>query len=103
MRKTIFLYCVVAFLLACGSTAQLYQPVDADVKNAMARGTGTDLAGLQQGYKLYQQHCTRCHGLTAPPRKTPEQWNRILSKMFPKTKMTEQEKTLVATYILARR
>ncbi|MFM2135698.1 MAG: hypothetical protein RL021_1098 [Bacteroidota bacterium] len=103
MKNSIIIYSLSFILFACGTAAQLYQPVEADVKNVTAKGTVTDLASLQQGYKLFEQHCTKCHGLTPPPRKSPEQWNHILSKMFPKTKMTEQEKTLVQNYILARR
>lgn len=103
MKKPIVIYSLSAILFACGTTTQLYQPVEADVQTAKTQGTVTDLVSLQQGYKLYQQHCTHCHGLTPPPRKSTEQWNHILSKMFPKTKMTEQEKTLVQNYILARR
>ena len=94
---------VASILFACGSTKALYQPVDADVQRMSEKGMTTSLTSLQHGYELFSKNCAECHSLTPPPRKSVDQWNRILKQMFPKTKMTAQEQELVRVYITARR
>jgi mono/diheme cytochrome c family protein len=103
MRHSRKLVLISLLFAACGTSSKLFQPVEADVQHASANGKTTDMASLQKGYTLYQQHCSGCHALVAPPRRSMEQWNHILPKMFPKTKLTEQERGLVQSYIEARR
>ena len=103
MKSNLLKLFVAILFFACGSTKALYQPVDADVQRMSEKGMMTSLASLQHGYELFSKNCAECHSLTPPPRKSVEQWNRILKQMFPKTKMTPQEQELVKSYITARR
>jgi len=103
MKSNLLKLLVLSILFACGSTKALYQPVEADVQRMSEKGMTTNLASLQHGYELFAKNCVECHSLTPPPRKSVEQWNRILKQMFPKTKMTQQEQELVKSYITARR
>ena len=103
MKSNLLKLFVASILFACGSTKALYQPVDADVQRMSEKGMTISLTSLQHGYELFSKNCAECHSLTPPPRKSVDQWNRILKQMFPKTKMTAQEQELVRVYITARR
>lgn len=78
-------------------------PVTGDVQSASEQGINTDMATLQAGHTLYMNNCGKCHALVAPPNRTIDQWNKILPKMFPKTRLTEDEQAKVRTYVMARR
>ena len=78
-------------------------PVPNDVQRASEQGVNTDLASLQEGHAIYLNNCGKCHALVAPPNRTIDQWNKILPKMFPKTKLTEEQQSKVRTYVMARR
>lgn len=103
MKKLAWFFLFMSIFYACGSSKVLFEPVSADVQRMEENGVKTDLASLQHGYQLYSQHCSTCHGLIAPPRKSMEQWNRILPKMFPKTKLSPADQALITSYITARR
>jgi cytochrome c5 len=103
MKKAIILVIASLSVWACTSSKKLFEPWPEDVQHMSEKGIKTDLVTLQKGYQLYSSHCNNCHGLTAPPRKSMEQWNKILPKMFPKTNLTKEEQEVVKSYIAARR
>ncbi|MBC8286614.1 MAG: cytochrome c [Nitrospinae bacterium] len=56
------------------------------------------------GARLYQERCTRCHGLPSPKRHTSEQWGHLLVMMedFMLEKNIDfpvQEKEMIRDYL----
>jgi cytochrome c5 len=59
------------------------------------------IAQLDEGKMLMQSSCNKCHKLFDPITRTPEKWDRVLRRMIPRAKLSEEEGTLVRAYILA--
>lgn len=55
---------------------------------------------LAQGELLFEQNCAECHKLKDPASRDPEQWNNVLKRMLPKTKLTYDESRLVRAYLV---
>ena len=87
---TIFILLILA---AC--TTKLYVPSDV---NAGKRVPAT-LAELQQGHDLFSAKCGKCHGYKKPGSHSPEQWTKVLQKMGPKAKLTNEQTSLVFKYL----
>lgn len=108
MKKALYLSVVVALLTACSgskkttSSVDAMKPTEADVQKQVQAGVITDLATLENGYSLYTANCGTCHKLFEPSQKSMEQWNGILPKMFPKTKLSVTEQANVRAYIVAK-
>ena len=63
---------------------------------------GITLEGATAGYKLYSEKCAGCHQLYHPDKYTIGQWNSILSKMFPKAKVSSKDQQkLIEDYVYA--
>ena len=71
----------------------LYVPAESDTT------ANASLEDLQQGRELYIDNCKSCHNLYSPDEYSASQWNSILTKMAPRTNMTESEIILVKKYI----
>lgn len=56
---------------------------------------------LQEGKILMEANCARCHKLKAPENYTVESWNKILKRMIPKSKATDEENAKISAYILS--
>ncbi|HOW30973.1 MAG TPA: cytochrome c [Bacteroidales bacterium] len=93
--KPILAAILLLALVAC-STTKMYTPSGA---NENKRITAT-LAELEQGRNLYVNNCNKCHGLSKPESRTPEQWTKVLESMAPKAKLTDAQKELVYKYLV---
>jgi len=58
-------------------------------------------AQLESGKTIFTGNCSRCHKLKEPGSRTPEQWNRVLKRMIPKAKLSEEDGKLVRAYLIA--
>lgn len=56
---------------------------------------------LEQGKVIFTGNCVKCHGLKEPGSRTPEQWERVLKRMIPKAKLSEEDGNLVKAYLIA--
>lgn len=54
---------------------------------------------VEKGQALYAVACTKCHYLYAPEGRNDKQWAHVLEEMFPKTKLSAEEKNLVERYV----
>jgi cytochrome c5 len=55
---------------------------------------------LETGKTIFTGNCAKCHALK-PETRTPEQWEKILTRMIPKAKLAESDGELVKAYIIA--
>ena len=103
MKNKLLCLLLILAVTACTSSKKLMTPASGDVEKMSQQGVQTDMASLQAGHSLFLSNCGKCHALIPPPNRTVDQWNKILPKMFPKTKLTEEEQGKVRNYIMARR
>jgi mono/diheme cytochrome c family protein len=92
VRKIIFVVC--GLLLACAPA--LYVP-DASV----AERTGFGLDDLQQGRRLYVDHCGSCHQLHLPREYSLEKWRTELDSMQSRAKLSDSQKEQIYRFIRA--
>lgn len=57
---------------------------------------------METGKKLMEGRCTKCHKLHEPTEFSAEKWNRILDKMQPKAKITDNERASIYAYVTHR-
>ena len=63
---------------------------------------GITIENARAGYKLYSEKCASCHQLYHPGKYTIAQWNKILPKMFPKAKLSDEgQQKLIEDYMHA--
>ncbi len=56
---------------------------------------------LETGKTIFLANCAKCHKLKQPETRTPGQWNKILKRMIPKSKLNDSEGKLVRAYVIA--
>ena len=112
--KTAFLLISIAIVVVCCKSTQTVsqktppaksplEPIESDVAIANAHWQGTTLDNLTQGYSIYSDKCSDCHGTKKPDSYTVDEWNSILPKMGRKAKLDSTQYKLVFRYILTRR
>lgn len=97
MKKIVLMAALVLVLYGCAS--QLYQPASPNVLKARQVDPEITLEQLQSARKLYAAKCSSCHNLHLPNEYTVMQWPKILDKMQPKAKITDEEKKLLLAYL----
>jgi hypothetical protein len=118
--KTLFLLSAIAIIVVCCKSTQpatnktsntqmvstpksLLVPTESDVAIAKAHWQGTTLDNLTQGYSIFDDKCTDCHGVKKPQDFTTDEWNSIMPKMGRKAKLDSTQYALVFHYILTKR
>lgn len=56
---------------------------------------------LEQGKTIFTGNCAKCHKLKDPESRSPEQWNKVLKRMIPKAKLSDEDGKLVRAYLIA--
>jgi len=86
------------FVAAVACTSQLYVPSEKNVNKFME----ASLPELQQGHDLYMNNCGKCHKLPKPGSQSNSGWKKVLEKMAPKAKLTEDQSMLIFKYLVNR-
>ncbi len=97
----------VFFMLAWGCTpkatpaATPVPPVPPPVAAAPtpAPETRVNTALLENGKKIYETRCGRCHGLKKVDDYTVSSWVGIMDRMAPKARLDETEKSQALAYV----
>lgn len=85
---------IIASILFCGTTMFSATPNDS-IKSQ------TPAVVLPLGKTLYENSCVRCHKLKEPGNYTQEQWPGIMDKMQKRSRITDEEKATILTYLLS--
>lgn len=56
---------------------------------------------LIQGHTIFENNCANCHKLKQPETRTDIQWNKIIKRMIPRAKLSDDEGKLVRAYVIA--
>lgn len=58
-----------------------------------------DMATIENGQKIYETRCGRCHGLKNTALYTASSWTGIMDRMAPKARLDEKEKAQTLAYV----
>ncbi|HXB11321.1 MAG TPA: hypothetical protein VNZ45_05000 [Bacteroidia bacterium] len=118
--RTVFLLTAITIVIVCckstqpATTKQVasqntsppkspLMPTESDVAIAGTHWQGTTIDNLNQGYSIFDDKCTDCHGVKKPQDFTVEEWNSIMPKMGRKAKLDSTQYNMVFRYILTKR
>ncbi len=59
------------------------------------------VAQLEEGKVIWQNNCNKCHKLFAPESRDNEKWHKVLRRMIPRAKLSDEEGKLVRAYLIA--
>lgn len=70
---------------------------------SIARGIDPEVgsAMLSEGKTIYQTACVKCHAFKDAKKYTPERWEKVLTAMAPKARLTEEQTRSLRVYTLA--
>lgn len=100
MKRLIILTSFSLFIVSCAGL-QLATPTQADVDRMEETYPELTVAELIEGKGLYEDKCSRCHGLKDPVAFSNEEWNRIVPNMANKARgrqislTSEQEQSIL--------
>lgn len=100
MKKTLLLSTTILFLAACASKKVTVSLSEADGARAAAKYPGASLASLQKGKTMYEENCSKCHGLKSPTAYNEEQWGKHVKRMAPKARIDKPTEDLILQYLV---
>jgi hypothetical protein len=109
MKRLFFCLSIISVIVICCKSTQTLAPTPtlapttADVTIAQSHWQGTTIDQLKQGYDMFMDKCTSCHGIKNPQDYSEDDWNTIMPKMARKSKITQEQSDLIFHYILAKR
>lgn len=92
IMKTLIQFCLIAVVLY-GCAGGLNPKDTAAVEAAFSKYEESD------GKAIFKEKCAKCHGYRLPETRTGERWPRIIDRMAPKAKLTEDQKAAVLAFV----
>jgi len=89
--KHLFSLTLLIFLSTAGSLFAAKQ--NDTLKNKVS------VDSISTGKILYEKNCVRCHKLKDPAKYTMAQWPALVNKMQKRSKITDEEKAIILTYL----
>lgn len=83
---------VGVILLSCAGTIFAIKQDDT-LKNKIS------VDSVRTGNELYVKNCARCHKLKDPAKYTMAQWPGLVNKMQKRSKITDQQKAMILSYL----
>jgi len=102
MKKTFLLSIAILTLIACAAkkTTAVKTMTEEDGARAAKKYPGASLISLQKGKALYEENCSKCHGLKEPTQYNEEQWGKHVKRMAPKAKIDKPTEELILQYVV---
>lgn len=86
-------------LLGCLTVEQMAPRVESVL--VTANTSNESLAALEEGRNIYITDCARCHSVERVNRYTVAQWEKIVERMAPESKLDAAEKDALRSYLMA--
>jgi len=83
MKKLIVIISAVS-LAGCFSAREAKHSSESDIDRGAAKFPGYTLAELNEGKKLYENNCAKCHELKKPTSESEASWRKIVPEMTAK-------------------
>lgn len=90
----------LASLAACAPVV-LKTPAQSDADKLSAKYPNTTLQELNEGKKLYEENCNRCHSLKKALSKSEATLVEEVPRMAKKAKVDDRSKDLILKYLLS--
>ena len=101
MRASRFALLVLAAAASACASGSIPHPTPADVTRAQQEWPDASVASLERGRDLYVARCSGCHPLHRPNEFEPARWNELVTKMAPRARLSEEERTQILRYLAA--
>ncbi|MBS1934892.1 MAG: hypothetical protein JST96_12900 [Bacteroidetes bacterium] len=98
IRKMMVLICA-GCISAC-ATVKLAEPTQIDADRGSQKFSGYSLNDLNEGKKIYEANCNKCHRYKAPESRDEAKWDDIIPKMAKKAKLSSDQQELVLKYVV---
>lgn len=89
MKTATIIFCIFFF----GCSHKTIAPTEPASTSMEQKVPGITSDRMSMGKQLYASHCASCHRLYDPAKYTGSQWDKILPKMIPRTKLSDMEKS----------
>lgn len=99
MKRTLIII-GLASLAACAPVV-LKTPAQSDADKISAKYPNTTLQDLNEGKKLYEETCSRCHSLKKALSKSEATLMEAVPRMAKKAKVDDRTKDLILKYLLS--
>lgn len=100
MKKLLILSFCLAIVASCASKKTVASLTESDGARAASKYPGASLATLQQGKTMYEENCSKCHGLKSPTAYNEEQWGKHVKRMAPKARIDKATEELILQYVV---
>jgi cytochrome c1 len=99
--KNVFLFLLVVFAFSC-KTAKVVKTVSIEEQMGFAKTQWNDVNEDQliAGKSIFENQCTKCHGMKKIENYTVEKWEKEINKMAPKAKINAEQKESLRRYVL---
>lgn len=101
MKKNIIALSILAAVITVVSCSPKIAKTTSTDTPATATTSKFTAQELEDGKILMEGNCARCHKLKAPENYTAESWTKILKRMIPKSKATDEENAKISAYIMS--
>lgn len=103
--KKISLLSFIVILSACSAkistaSATAGKLTAADAERGAQKFPGYTLIQLEEGKRLNDEHCGRCHRLHTPVSHAEAAWQKIVPRMAKKARLDEQSGELILKYLV---
>lgn len=96
----IFLFIITIVLARCAPKATTTREMTSEEKVADVKKNYSE-EQMDEGKKLMQGNCGKCHKLFSPESRSVEKWENILPSMVKRSKLNDAQGNKVRAYILA--
>ncbi len=79
----------------------VFAPGEAELSALQVKNPAATMQILQNGYAIYTNECTQCHGTKNIYTRAEAAWKGIIDDMAPKAKLNASQKEAVYQYVMA--
>jgi len=90
----VFLFLLIICIASCAKKTTPTATV------IVAQPKASLVINIEEGQRIYQASCGRCHRLPSPAEFTQHQWTPIMDRMCRKARFTENQKANALAYVL---
>ncbi len=95
MKKALLIAMIALTIAACThKTATVVSEVATKTSNA-----NVTQAQFEEGKKVYEQYCGKCHALKSPGDFTADRWVKLIDRMAGRARIDEAQKQQIYNYV----
>lgn len=99
-KKTIVAALAIAAVLLAQCSPKTAKTVEKSSTKTETVAKNYSQADLDEGRKVFESSCGRCHALKQPETRTVSQWEKIMPNMARKAKLDDHQTAVVTAYVM---